>query len=122
MYGQRPLISIPTATSTGCGTTRQLPAAPGAGLQERRELELAIQRRSSRKSTAEAVTTVRSSSAITRPAPCAGRPAEVDRQRRALLVMATDRAKTRTVTALADADALQLGQAHPVPGRPGWRW
>jgi type I restriction enzyme, R subunit len=96
--------STPTATSTGSGTTRMYPPRAVQGFYKKDELELLVQRRSSRKPLAERWrSTGRSSSATTRRAPCAASAKlRADNQRKALVVMATGAGKTRTVIALAD--------------------
>ncbi len=113
--------STPTATSTGCGTTRSYPPRAVQGFYKKAELELLIQRRSSRK-------------------PLAARRDQRG-DRRALLPDARHpphrrglRARPRPQGAAGDghrrgqdahgdravrpADALQLGQARAVPRRP----
>ena len=52
-----------------------------------------------------------------------GEAFEKDHDRKALVVMATGAGKTRTVIALVRSDdALQLGEARAVSGRPRSRW
>jgi type I restriction enzyme, R subunit len=81
-----------------------LSAPPVQGFYKKPELELAIQRRSSRKKLAEAPINGRHHRALL-PDPRVrrvGETFEVDKQRKSLLVMATGAGKTRTVIALAD--------------------
>lgn len=104
MYGQRPLILYSNGYEHWLWDDLAYPPRPVQGFYKKDELELAVQRRSSRKSPAEAVI---DSSIIerhyqTRAVRRVGQSFEVDRQRRALLVMATGSGKTRTVIALAD--------------------
>lgn len=104
MYGQRPLIFYSNGYEHWLWDDQAYPPRPVQGFYKKDELELAIQRRGSRKSPAEAVI---DSSIIerhyqTRAVRRVGQSFEGDRQRRALLVMATGSGKTRTVIALAD--------------------
>ncbi len=113
--------STPTATTTGSGTTPATRRARVQGFYKKAELELLIQRRASRKPLASAdingeiVERYYQTRAIRRIA----ESFEKDRDRKALLVMATGAGKTRTVIALCDLLMRgQLGQARSLPGRP----
>ena len=91
------------------------------GFYTKDELELLIQRRTSRKSlaTAEINDAIVERYYQTRAIRRIGEAFENDLERKALLVMATGAGKTRTVIALVrPAHALQLGEAHPLPRRP----
>lgn len=101
-YGQRPLIFYSNGYEHWLWDDKSYPPRPVQGFYKKDELELAIQRRSSRKSPAEVVI---DSSIVeryyqTRAVRKVGHHFEIDRQRRALLVMATGSGKTRTVIAL----------------------
>jgi len=101
-YGQRPVIFYSNGYEHWLWDDAAYPPRPVQGFYKKDELELAIQRRSSRKSPAAVVI----DAAIveryyqTRAVRKVGQHFEVDRQRRALLVMATGSGKTRTVIAL----------------------
>ncbi|MEK7994385.1 MAG: DEAD/DEAH box helicase family protein [Planctomycetota bacterium] len=103
-YGRRPLIFYTNGYEHWIWDDVHYPPRPIQGFLKRDELELAIQRRSSRKSLAEAkineviVERYYQWRAIRR----IGESFERERQRKALVVMATGAGKTRTVIALAD--------------------
>lgn len=104
MYGQRPVIFYTNGYEHWIWDDASYPPRPVQGFYKKPELELAIQRRSSRRSLAEAVI---NSGIIerhyqTRAVRRVGQTFEVEHQRKALLVMATGSGKTRTVIALAD--------------------
>ncbi|MFT4125127.1 MAG: DEAD/DEAH box helicase family protein [Gordonia sp. (in: high G+C Gram-positive bacteria)] len=104
MTGQRPIIFYTNGFETWLWDDRHYPPRQVEGFYTRDELQLQIQRRTSRKALAD----------IAIPTDIAGRPYqqralrrvaahfEDDRQRAALLVMATGSGKTRTVIALSD--------------------
>jgi type I restriction enzyme R subunit len=104
MYGQRPVIFYSNGYEHWIWDDLSYPPRPVQGFYKKPELELLIQRRSSRKKLAE--TTI--NSAIieryyqARAVRRVGATFETDCQRKSLLVMATGSGKTRTVIALAD--------------------
>ncbi|QJP98673.1 restriction endonuclease subunit R [Herbaspirillum rubrisubalbicans Os34] len=104
MYGQRPIIFYSNGYEHWIWNDVSYPPRPVQGFYKKAELELFIQRRTSRKPLADAVI----NSAIieryyqTRAVRRIGHTFEVDNQRKALVVMATGAGKTRTVIALAD--------------------
>jgi type I restriction enzyme R subunit len=102
MYGQRPVIFYSNGYEHWLWDDTAYPPRPVQGFYKKDELELAIQRRSSRKSPAEVVidASIVERYYQTRAVRKVGHHFEVDRQRRALLVMATGSGKTRTVIAL----------------------
>ena len=102
MYGQRPIIFYSNGYEHWLWDDMAYPPRPVQGFYKKDELELAIQRRSSRKSPAEVVidASIVERYYQTRAVRKVGHHFEVDRQRRALLVMATGSGKTRTVIAL----------------------
>ncbi|MES3014929.1 MAG: DEAD/DEAH box helicase family protein [Pseudomonadota bacterium] len=103
-FGQRPLIFCSNGYEHWLWDDTRHPPRPVQGFYKKAELELAIQRRSSRKPLADAeidpaiVERYYQTRAIRR----IGETFEVDGQRRALVVMATGAGKTRTVIALVD--------------------
>lgn len=104
MYGQRPIIFYSNGYEHWIWDDMSYPPRPVQGFYKKPELELLVQRRSSRKKLAEATI---DSSIIeryyqTRAVRRVGATFEVDNQRKSLLVMATGSGKTRTVIALAD--------------------
>ncbi|PUE51417.1 restriction endonuclease subunit R [Limnohabitans sp. 2KL-17] len=104
MYGQRPVIFYTNGYEHLIWDDASYPPRPVQGFYKKPELELTIQRRSSRRSLADAVI---NSGIIerhyqTRAVRRVGQTFEVEHQRKALLVMATGSGKTRTVIALAD--------------------
>lgn len=102
MYGQRPLIFYSNGYEHWVWDDSSYPPRPVQGFYKKDELELAIQRRNSRKSPAEVAidSTIVERYYQTRAVRKVGHHFEIDRQRRALLVMATGSGKTRTVIAL----------------------
>jgi type I restriction enzyme R subunit len=104
MYGQRPIIFYSNGYEHWIWDDISYPPRPVQGIYKKTELELFIQRRTSRKPLADVVI----NSAIieryyqTRAVRRIGHTFEVDNQRKALVVMATGAGKTRTVIALAD--------------------
>ncbi|MHA6839805.1 DEAD/DEAH box helicase family protein [Ralstonia pseudosolanacearum] len=103
-HGQRPIIFYSNGYEHWLWDDKSYPPRAVQGFYKKQELELLIQRRSSRKKLAEAVI----NPAIieryyqTRAVRRVGETLEVDNQRKSLLVMATGSGKTRTVIALAD--------------------
>jgi type I restriction enzyme R subunit len=103
-FGQRPIIFYSNGYEHWIWDDASYPPRAVQGFFKKQELELLIQRRSSRKKLAEAVINpdiierYYQSRAVRR----IGETFEVDNQRKALLVMATGSGKTRTVIALAD--------------------
>jgi type I restriction enzyme R subunit len=104
IYHQRPVIFYSNGYEHWLWDDLRYPPRPVQGLYKKPELELAIQRRTSRKLLAEApinkdiVERYYQQRAIRR----VGETFEVDNLRKSLLVMATGAGKTRTVIALAD--------------------
>jgi type I restriction enzyme R subunit len=104
MYGQRPIIFYSNGYEHWIWDDVCHPPRPVQGFYKKPELELIVQRRTSRKTLADAVI----NSAIieryyqNRAVRRIGHAFEVDNQRKALIVMATGAGKTRTVIALAD--------------------
>lgn len=103
-YGQRPIIFYSNGYEHWMWDDASYPPRPVQGFFKKQELELLIQRRTSRKKLAEAVINpdiierYYQSRAVRR----IGETLEIENQRKALLVMATGSGKTRTVIALAD--------------------
>ncbi len=103
-YGQRPIIFYSNGYEHWIWDDASYPPRAVQGFFKRQELELLIQRRSSRKQLADAVINPAiieryyQNRAVRR----IGETFEVENQRKALLVMATGSGKTRTVIALAD--------------------
>ncbi len=103
-YGQRPVIFYSNGYEHWMWDDTSYPPRAVQGFYKKPELELLIQRRSSRKKLSEAVI----NSAIieryyqTRAVRRVGESFETDKLRKSLLVMATGAGKTRTVIALAD--------------------
>jgi len=103
-YGQRPVICYSNGYEHWMWDDLSYPPRAVQGFYKKDELMLLMQRRGSRKALAEAVI----NGAIveryyqTRAVRRVGASFEVDRQRKALLVMATGSGKTRTVIALVD--------------------
>lgn len=104
MYGQRPVIFYSNGYEHWLWDDASYPPRPVQGFYKKPELELAIQRRSSRKKIAAAVINkeIIERHYQTRAVRRVGATFEVDNQRKSLLVMATGAGKTRTVIALAD--------------------
>nr|WP_315494217.1 DEAD/DEAH box helicase family protein [uncultured Rhodoferax sp.] len=103
-YGQRPVIFYSNGYEHWVWDDTQYPPRPVQGFYKKPELELAIQRRSSRKAlgTASIDASIIERYYQTRAVRRVGETFEKDKQRKALLVMATGSGKTRTVIALAD--------------------
>lgn len=103
-YGQRPVIFYTNGYEHWLWDDASYPPRAVQGFFKKAELELMIQRRTTRKSLAAApineaiVERYYQTRAIRR----IGEAIETDRQRKALVVMATGAGKTRTVIALAD--------------------
>ena len=103
-YGQRPIIFYSNGYEHWMWDDARYPPRPVQGFFKKSELELLIQRRTSRKKLAEGVINgdiierYYQQRAVRR----IGETFEVENQRKALLVMATGSGKTRTVIALAD--------------------
>lgn len=103
-YGQRPIIFYSNGYEHWMWDDANYPPRPVQGFFKKPELELLIQRRTSRKKLAEGVINDEiieryyQHRAVRR----IGETFEVENQRKALLVMATGSGKTRTVIALAD--------------------
>lgn len=103
-YGQRPIIFYSNGYDHWIWDDASYPPRAVQGFFKKQELELLIQRRTSRKKLAEAVI---NSDIIeryyqNRAVRRIGETLETENQRKALLVMATGSGKTRTVIALAD--------------------
>jgi len=104
MFGQRPLIFYSSGFEHWLWDDTQSPPRTVQGFLTRDELALSIQRRSTR----HALATLDIDSKIVerfyqeRAIRAIGEHFELDKQRKALLVMATGSGKTRTVIALAD--------------------
>ena len=103
-FGQRPVIFCSNGYEHWLWDDTRHPPRPVQGFYKKAELELAVQRRTSRK--ALAATEIDSAIVAryyqTRAIRRIGEAFEVDAQRRALVVMATGAGKTRTVIALVD--------------------
>ena len=103
-YGQRPIIFYSNGYEHWLWDDASYPPRPVQGFFKKKELELLIQRRTSRKKLAVAVINADiieryyQNRAVRR----IGETFEVDKQRKALLVIATGGGKTRIVIALAD--------------------
>ena len=104
MYGQRPVIFYTNGYQHWLWDDMAYPPRAVQGFFKKPELELVIQRRSSRKPLAEAVINgeIIERYYQTRAVRRVGTTFEVDNQRKSLVVMATGAGKTRTVIALAD--------------------
>jgi type I restriction enzyme, R subunit len=104
MYGQRPVIFYSNGYEHWMWDDKAYPPRPVQGFYKKPELELAIQRRTSRKKLASAAINQNIIERYyqTRAVRRVGETFEVDNQRKSLLVMATGAGKTRTVIALAD--------------------
>lgn len=103
-HGQRPIIFYSNGYEHWLWDDRAYPPRPVQGFYKKQELELLMQRRSSRKKLAEAVInpSIIERYYQTRAVRRVGETLEVDNQRKSLLVMATGSGKTRTVIALVD--------------------
>lgn len=104
MYGQRPVIFYTNGYEHWLWDDKAYPPRPIQGFYKKPELELAIQRRTSRKKLAEAPINgdIIERYYQTRAVRRVGETFEVDNLRKSLVVMATGAGKTRTVIALAD--------------------
>lgn len=104
MYDQRPVIFYSNGYEHWMWDDLSYPPRPVQGFYKKAELELAIQRRTSRKKLAEVPINKNIIERYyqTRAVRRVGETFEVDNQRKSLLVMATGAGKTRTVIALAD--------------------
>ena len=102
--GQRPIIFYTNGYEHWMWDDRRYPPRPVAGFLTKDELALAIRRRASLRDLAsvEIDSQIAGRYYQTRAIRRVAETFEVDRQRRALLVMATGSGKTRTVIALAD--------------------
>ncbi len=103
-YGQRPVIFYSNGYAHWMWDDASYPPRAVQGFFKKDELQLLIQRRTSRKKLAEAAinTDIIERYYQSRAVRRIGETFEVDNQRKALLVMATGSGKTRTVIALAD--------------------
>jgi type I restriction enzyme R subunit len=103
-YGQRPVICYSNGYEHWMWDALNHPPRAVQGFYKKDELMLLMQRRSSRKKLAEATINCEIVERYyqTRAVRRVGATFEVDRQRKALLVMATGSGKTRTVIALVD--------------------
>lgn len=103
-FGQRPVIFCSNGYEHWVWDDLAHPPRPVQGFYKKDELLLLMQRRSARKPLAEAVINGHIAGRYyqTRAVRRVGAAFEVDRQRKALLVMATGSGKTRTVIALVD--------------------
>ncbi|MEI8309550.1 MAG: DEAD/DEAH box helicase family protein, partial [Verrucomicrobiota bacterium] len=103
-FGQRPIIFYSNGYEHWIWDDTNYPPRPVQGFYKKAELELLIQRRTTRKSLVEA----KINEAIverfyqTRAIRRTGEALEIDRDRKTLVVMATGAGKTRTVIALSD--------------------
>ena len=122
-FGQRPVIFYTNGYEHWIWDDTPLPAAAGPGLLQEgragaadpapRPRRKPLRRRDDRRDDRRAPLPARARSAASREA------FERDKQRKALLVMATGAGKTRTVIALVDLLMRgELGQARAVPRRP----
>lgn len=103
-FGRRPVIFYSNGYEHWIWDDLNDPPRPVQGFYKKAELERMVQRRSSRRPLAETTIDGRIIERYyqTRAVRRVGEHFEVDRQRRALLVMATGSGKTRTVIALTD--------------------
>jgi type I restriction enzyme R subunit len=103
-YDQRPVIFYSNGYEHWIWDDASYPSRSVQGFFKKQELELLIQRRTSRKKLAEGVINADIIERYyqTRAVRRIGATFEVDNQRKALVVMATGAGKTRTVIALAD--------------------
>lgn len=104
MYGQRPIIFCSNGYEHWIWDDQAYPPRRVQGFYTKAELELLIQRRSTRRDLASATIneTIVERYYQTRAIRRIGESMEKDRERKALLVMATGSGKTRTVIALCD--------------------
>ena len=103
-FGQRPLLFCSNGYEHWLWDDARHPPRPVQGFYKKAELELAIQRRASRKplASAEIDAAIVARYYQTRAIRRIGESFETDHQRRALVVMATGAGKTRTVIAMVD--------------------
>ena len=103
-YGQRPVIFYTNGYEHWLWDDAMYPPRAVQGFFKKAELALLVQRRTSRKSLATAPIKAEIIERYyqTRAVRRIGETFEIDRQRKALVVMATGAGKTRTVIALAD--------------------
>ena len=103
-FGQRPVIFYSNGYEHWIWDDERYPPRQVQGFYKKVELELVIQRRSSRRSlaTADIDGTIVERFYQTRAIRRVGEAFETDHDRKALLVMATGAGKTRTVIALVD--------------------
>lgn len=103
-YGQRPIIFYTNGYDHWIWDDASYPPRPVQGFFKKQELELLIQRRTSRQKLAQALINdnIINRHYQYRAVRRIGETFEVDNQRKALLVMATGSGKTRVVVALAD--------------------
>lgn len=104
MYGQRPIIFCSNGYEHWLWDDQMYPPRRVQGFYKKAELELLIQRRSTRRelATAKISETIVERYYQTRAIRRIGESFEKDNERKALLVMATGSGKTRTVIALCD--------------------
>jgi type I restriction enzyme R subunit len=104
MYGQRPIIFYSNGYEHWIWDDLAYPPRQVQGFYKKAELELLIQRRTTRRELASAVIndTIVERYYQTRAIRRIGESFENDNQRKSLLVMATGSGKTRTVIALCD--------------------
>lgn len=104
MYGQRPIIFYSNGYEHWIWDDKFYPPREVQGFYTKNELQLLIQRRTSRKKLAETLIDgkIIERHYQTRAVRRVGETFEKDNQRKSLLVMATGSGKTRTVIALAD--------------------
>lgn len=104
MYGQRPVIFCSNGYDHWIWDDISYPPRAVQGFFKKPELELIIQRRTSRKKLSEGIINAKIIERYyqTRAVRRIGETFEKDNQRKALVVMATGAGKTRTVIALAD--------------------
>jgi len=103
-FGQRPIIFFTNGYEHWMWDDTRYPKREVQGFYKKAELELAIQRRTTRKSlaSAEISSTIVERYYQTRAIRRIGEAFEKDHERKALVVMATGAGKTRTVIALCD--------------------
>lgn len=103
-YGQRPVIFYSNGYEHWLWDDKAYPPREVQGFYKKDELELTVQRRRMRKPLSEAIvdTSIIERYYQTRAVRRVGEAFEQDKQRKALLVMATGSGKTRTVIALTD--------------------
>jgi type I restriction enzyme, R subunit len=104
MYGQRPVIFYSNGYEHWMWDDQMYPPRAVQGFYKKQELELMVQRRSSRRALAETLVNNQIVERYyqTRAVRRVGASFEGDKVRKSLLVMATGAGKTRTVIALAD--------------------